>query len=105
MWILPLLVLALAIAVSIPLSRYMAWIMDGRYRPRPGLRWFEARLDSGPQDWKQYTLALLVFNGLLFIYGFVVLSLQPRSTRACSWPDRWWAARRNTWGARSVRAR
>ncbi len=77
MWILPLLILALAIAVSIPLSRYMAWIMDGKYRPLPGLRWLEARLDSGPQDWKQYTVALLVFNGLLFVYGYAVLALQP----------------------------
>lgn len=77
MWTLPLLILAIAIVVSIPLSRYMAWIMDGKYRPLPGLRWFEARLDSGAQDWKQYTVALLVFNAVLFVYGFVVLALQP----------------------------
>lgn len=77
MWTLPLLILAIAISVSIPLSRYMAWIMDGKYRPLPGFRWFEARLDSGTQDWKQYTVALLVFNALLFVYGFVILALQP----------------------------
>jgi len=77
MWTLPLLILAIAIAISIPLSRYMAWIMDGKYRPLPGFRWFEARLDSGAQDWKQYTVALLVFNALLFVYGFVILALQP----------------------------
>ena len=77
MWTLPLIILVTAIAVSIPLSRYMAWVMDGRYRtPRP-LRWFESKLDSGPQDWKQYTVALLVFNAVLFVFGFVVLSLQP----------------------------
>jgi K+-transporting ATPase ATPase A chain len=77
MWTLPLIILVTAIAVSIPLSRYMAWVMDGRYRtPRP-LRWFESKLDSGPQDWKQYTIALLVFNAVLFAFGFIVLSLQP----------------------------
>src|SRR5580658_6359065 len=77
MWTLPILILVTAIAVSIPLSRYMAWIMDGRYRAPRFLRWFESRLDSGPQDWKQYTVALLVFNVALFVFGFVVLSLQP----------------------------
>jgi len=77
MWTLPLIILVTAIAVSIPLSRYMAWVLDGRYRtPRP-LRWFESKVDSGPQDWKQYTVALLIFNAVLFVFGFVVLSLQP----------------------------
>jgi potassium-transporting ATPase potassium-binding subunit len=77
MWTLPLLILVTAIAVSIPLSRYMAWVMDGRYRTPRLLRWFESKLDSGPQDWKQYTVALLVFNAVLFVFGFIVLSLQP----------------------------
>jgi potassium-transporting ATPase potassium-binding subunit len=77
MWTLPLIILVLAIAISIPLSRYMAWIMDGHYRAPRWLRWFESRLDSGAQNWKQYTVALLVFNVALFVFGFVVLSLQP----------------------------
>ncbi|MBR8165677.1 potassium-transporting ATPase subunit KdpA [Burkholderia vietnamiensis] len=77
MWTLPIVILVAAIAVSIPLSRYMAWIMDGHYRAPRFLRWFEAKLDSGAQDWKQYTVALLVFNAALFVFGFVVLSLQP----------------------------
>jgi potassium-transporting ATPase potassium-binding subunit len=77
MWTLPLLILVVAIAISIPLSRYMAWIMGGHYRAPRLLRWFESKLDSGPQDWKQYTIALLVFNAALFVFGFVVLSLQP----------------------------
>ena len=41
------------------------------------LRWFEKRVDSGPQNWKQYTVALLVFNVVLFVFGFLVLALQP----------------------------
>jgi Potassium-transporting ATPase A subunit len=28
-------------------------------------------------NWKQYTAALLIFNTVLFVWGFVVLSLQP----------------------------
>jgi len=52
--------------------------MDGHYRAPRFLRWFEANLDGGAQDWKQYTIALLVFNAALFVFGFVVLSLQPR---------------------------
>jgi K+-transporting ATPase ATPase A chain len=77
MWTLPLLILVIAIAISIPLSRYMARVMDGHLRVPRFLRWFEHTLDSGPQDWKQYTIALMVFNVALFVFGFVVLSLQP----------------------------
>ncbi len=77
MWFLPILLLVTTTLIAIPLSRYLAWIMDGKYRAPKFLRWFEARLDSGPQDWKQYTVALIVFNAMLFIYGFIVMSIQP----------------------------
>ena len=77
MWLLPALLLATAIVLSIPLSAYFAWLMDGRYRAPRALQWFENRLDTGPQNWKQYTLALVVFNVALFVFGYVVLSLQP----------------------------
>jgi K+-transporting ATPase ATPase A chain len=63
--------------LAIPLSRYLAWIMDGKYRPPRLLQWFEDRLNSGPLDWKQYTAALLIFNTVLFVFGFIVLALQP----------------------------
>jgi len=76
-WLLPFLIVLTAVVLSIPLSRYLAWIMDGAYRAPRGLLWFERRLDTGPQDWKQYTIALLVFNAALFVYGFIVLALQP----------------------------
>ena len=76
-WFLPFLLLATATVIAFPLSRYMAWIMDGKYRPLPFFGWFEKRLDSGPQDWKQYTGSLLIFNTILFIFGFLVLALQP----------------------------
>ena len=53
-WLLPFLLLLTATVIAFPLGRYLAWIMDGKYRPLPVFRWFEKRLDSGPQDWKQY---------------------------------------------------
>ena len=43
--------------LAIPMSLYMAWIMDGRYHQPAFLRWFEKRLDSGGQTWKQYAAA------------------------------------------------
>jgi potassium-transporting ATPase potassium-binding subunit len=77
MWLLPALLLLTAIVCSIPLSGYFAWLMDGKYRPPRVLKWFEDLFDTGPQDWKQYTIALVVFNIALFVFGFVVLCLQP----------------------------
>lgn len=76
-WSLPFLLLATATVVAFPLSRYMAWIMDGKYRPRKPFLWFEQHLDSGPQNWKQYAGSLLLFNTLMFVFGFLVLALQP----------------------------
>ncbi len=77
MWILPISILVLTTLLAIPLSRYMARIMDGKYRAPAFLRWFEDGLNSGPQTWKQYTVSLLIFNTVLFVFGFAVLSLQP----------------------------
>jgi K+-transporting ATPase ATPase A chain len=77
MWLLPLVILTVAVVLSIPLSRYAAFIMEGNYALPRSLRWFEQRLDTGPQDWKRYTVSLLVFNLALFVYGFIVLALQP----------------------------
>src|SRR5271157_757454 len=76
-WILPCALLAAATLIAFPLSRYMAWIMEGKYRPLPVFGWIEKRLNSGPQNWKQYTVSLLLFNLLMFVYGYVVLVLQP----------------------------
>ena len=76
-WILPVLLLAATTALAIPVSRYCAWIMDGKYRAPAAIRWLESRLNTGPQDWKQYAMALLLFNVVMFLFGFAVLSLQP----------------------------
>ena len=77
MWLLPALLLITAIVCSIPLSAYFAWLMDGKYRAPRVLKWFEDLIDTGPQDWKQYVLAMMAFTVALFVFGFVVLSLQP----------------------------
>src|SRR5208283_5332247 len=75
-WFLPFLLLATATLLAFPLSRYMGWIMDGEYRPMRFFAWFEKRLDSGHQNWKQYIGSLLIFNTALFVFGFIVLALQ-----------------------------
>ena len=77
MWTLPFLIIVVTLIIAIPMSKYIAWIMDGKYRPWAVFRWFENRVDTGPMNWKQYTGALLIFNTVLFIWGYVVLSLQP----------------------------
>jgi potassium-transporting ATPase potassium-binding subunit len=76
-WFLPILIVGTTIALSIPVGTYLAWIMDGHYRTPRWLGWLEQRLNTGPQNWKQYVLALLLFNTLMFVFGFIVLSMQP----------------------------
>jgi potassium-transporting ATPase potassium-binding subunit len=77
MWSLPIALIVFTLIIAIPLSKYIAWIMEGKYRPWAAFRWVEKRLDTGPMNWKQYTAALLIFNTVLFLWGFIVLSLQP----------------------------
>ena len=77
MWTLPLLIIGLAVALSIPGGYAIAWVMDGRYRPPRWLAWVEARLNTGAQSWQQYVVALLLFNTVLFVVGSVLLAVQP----------------------------
>jgi K+-transporting ATPase ATPase A chain len=76
-WVLPLLIVGTTIVLSVPVGFYLAWVMDGRYHPPRWLSWIEQRLDTGPQNWKQYALSLLLFNAVMFVFGFVVLAVQP----------------------------
>jgi K+-transporting ATPase ATPase A chain len=76
-WLLPALLVLTTVALSIPVGLYLAKVVDGRYRAPRWLRWVEARVNTGPQNWKQYAVALLLFNTLMFVFGFAVLSLQP----------------------------
>ncbi|HEV3257870.1 MAG TPA: potassium-transporting ATPase subunit KdpA, partial [Gemmataceae bacterium] len=75
-WLLPILIVATTVVLSIPLGHYLAWIMDGRYHAPRWLRWFELRLDTGAQNWKQYTVSMLLFNTVMFAFGFAVLAFQ-----------------------------
>ncbi len=76
-WLLPTAILIVTAVLAFPLGRYLAWIMNGKYKPLPFFEWFEKRLNSGPQNWKQYVGSMLIFNTVLFVFGFIVLSLQP----------------------------
>ncbi len=76
-WFLPFLILTTATFLAIPIGLYMAGIFDGRYRAPAWLRWFEQHVDTGPQNWKKYCLAFMLFNIATFIVGFVILCLQP----------------------------
>jgi potassium-transporting ATPase potassium-binding subunit len=77
MWLLPLLIVGITVVLSIPVGLYLAWIMDGRYPAPRWLAWIEKRFDTGPQNWKQYVLSLLLFNTVMFVVGFAFLALQP----------------------------
>ncbi len=77
MWTLPILLIVVTILISIPLSSYFASVMDGRLKGPRVIAWCQSRLDSGPQNWKQYAVAMLIFTGALFTYGYLVLCLQP----------------------------
>jgi K+-transporting ATPase ATPase A chain len=76
-WLLPIAVLVFSALLAFPLSRYLAWIMEGEYRAPRIFRWLEKRLDSGGQNWKQYLFSLLLFNTVMFVFGYAVLALQP----------------------------
>jgi len=76
MWFLPAALIIFTLIVAIPLSKYIAWIMEGKYHPWAVFGWVEKRLDTGPMNWKQYAAALLIFNTVLFVWGFIVLSVQ-----------------------------
>ncbi len=76
-WILPLVIVSAAVVLSVPVGYYLAWINDGRYRAPGLLRWLEARVDTGPQTWKQYTVAVLSFSVVMLAFGFGILATQP----------------------------
>jgi K+-transporting ATPase ATPase A chain len=82
-WVIPILFTATGVLLSIPVSRYLAWIMDGRYHTPRWLAWLERRFDLGSPEvetrrsWIQYAVALLLFNTVMFVFSFVVLAVQP----------------------------
>jgi len=77
MWLLPILIVGTTVLLSFPLGRYLAWIMDGKYKAPAPLRWVERQIDTGPQSWKKYAISLLLFNTVMFFFGYLVLAVQP----------------------------
>ncbi|HLY09308.1 MAG TPA: potassium-transporting ATPase subunit KdpA [Planctomycetota bacterium] len=76
MWILPISAILVPILLSVPVSRYLTWIMNGKYTPPDFLAWIEKRLDSGPQTWKQYAAAMILFHVVMFVFSFLILAVQ-----------------------------
>src|SRR5690242_18301383 len=72
MWLLPCLIVGLALLLAVPLGYYLHRFLD-----RPASNAVERWFDTGGQNWKQYCLSMLLFNGVLFVAGFVILALQP----------------------------
>jgi K+-transporting ATPase ATPase A chain len=90
MWLLPLLIVVISVALSIPVGRYLAWINDGNFRAPPVCRWIERQLNTGNQNWKQYAISLVLFNTVMFVFGYLVLALQPvlpLNQRDSAFPD------------------
>ena len=77
MWTLPILILAITFILAVPVGLYMARVFEGQLRLPGWLHWIESRVDTGPQNWKQYCIAFMLFNLLTFVVGFIVLFLQP----------------------------
>jgi potassium-transporting ATPase potassium-binding subunit len=78
MWHLPLLIVGVTVLLSFPMGRYLAKLLDGKYTPPKIFGWFEKQLDTGPQNWKQYAISLLCFNTVMFLFGYLILALQPQ---------------------------
>jgi potassium-transporting ATPase potassium-binding subunit len=73
MWLLPLLIVGLAVGLAVPLGLFMARVLD---RPGPA-NWLERLLDTGPQSGKHYLFAMLLCNVAAFAIGYILLALQP----------------------------
>lgn len=77
MWLLPLFVLTTAVLLSFPAGAWLTRVLDGPSLSPRLLRRLDAMVDTGPQTARQYLASLLAFNTLLFVAGFVALTLQP----------------------------
>lgn len=77
LWALPILLIAGCVLLSVPLGRYMAWAMDAggigtrldRLAALAG-----GRRVGEDQTWRGYLVSMLVFNVLMFVIAFVVLT-------------------------------
>lgn len=70
-----ILILGGAALLSWPLGKYMAALFSGRFVQADSL--FARTVGGAPeQDWKQYSIALLAFNLLMFGFVFLLLATQ-----------------------------
>jgi K+-transporting ATPase ATPase A chain len=76
MYMFPVAVLGIGIIASIPVGRYMAAVFDGKLWLPRWLQWIEQRIDTGPQNWRQYIAAMFIFTAAKTIVGFTVIALQ-----------------------------
>jgi K+-transporting ATPase ATPase A chain len=81
-FLIPAIILGATVALAWPLGRYLRWAMDptepGRIRQgyESACVGILGRHSSDGQNWKQYCLSMLVFNVLMFVFVFVVLTTQ-----------------------------
>lgn len=64
-----------AALLSWPLGHYMAALFSGRFARADGL-FVRVAGRAAQQDWKQYSIALLAFNALMFVFVFALLATQ-----------------------------
>ncbi|MDD3469214.1 MAG: potassium-transporting ATPase subunit KdpA [Thermoguttaceae bacterium] len=71
-------VIGIAVAISIPLGRWMFYVMCPSQETRfeKLLQKTIGKYSQKDQNWKQYGLALMLFNLLMFTFVWMVLSLQ-----------------------------
>jgi K+-transporting ATPase ATPase A chain len=69
--------------LSWPLGRYMKWAMDPDQPEAGEAGWFTRTFQAfggaatrAPQDWKQYVVAMLAFNVVMFVVSFSIMALQ-----------------------------
>ncbi len=77
-----LLIVGGSAVLSWPLGRYLRWAMDPvQASPKRGaverlFALFAGRASLQPQDWKRYSIAMLAFNALMFVFVFTLMALQ-----------------------------
>jgi len=76
-------VLGLTMLLSWPLSHAMTWAMNPagyesslRQRITDIFQRVGGKLVNDDQDWKGYSLSLLIFNAVMFTFVYIILSIQ-----------------------------
>ncbi len=81
-FLIPAIIIGATMALAWPLGRYMRWAMDP---VEPGLKRLRyesvctrilGKHSADGQNWKQYCLSMLVFNVVMFVFVYVVLTTQ-----------------------------